>query len=1146
MRFSRLSLERYGRFEDCELLFRSGSPDLHIIYGANEAGKTTSLAAVSDLLFGFPTRSPYNFLFDYSLLRVGALLEDGDGALECRRKKGTSGTLLDVADGVIDDTPLAAMLRGQTRETFNLSFSLDQDALRSGGRAMVEARNDVGRALFAAGSGLTGVAGELKCLEDEADAIWAPTSAQRRTFTQAQRQLTEATRTMRETALRPKAWSDARQTAERARTALEAARQNREAVHGGLRGADRVRRLAPLIRQRGEQVEALAAHIATVDLGRHHEDSAEAIIRGADEAQRELSAVEQLRSETAERRGLILDDPAILAKADDVDQLVGEGAAGEKATRDLVRLEPELAAAEAVTQRLRSDAGANADVSPPRALAAKLRDLARRHGETAVAGTEISESRVDIEDRRRRAQARLDESKPATDASVLIAAVDAARALGADADTRCEAGDRKVELAAAAIPSLLARLSPWQGSVEELVSLPHVGGAEVEDARAGLTEIDAEIRREEEQARRVSDQEEALTLQLVQLQTGAAVSAEEIASAKERRQQRWLPIRDHVLTGTPLPSPANAVADFEASVDEADQRMELRFTLADASSKLFLVEQSRASQRLLAEQAENRAKEARTRHRTALDTWHGRLTSAGLPPLEPSRFSTWQADRDEVEGAHRHLLELRSEHGMLIARRDTARAAVSAALGQPDLGGALAPVLGTAERSRQEQEEAAQQRRLAREQLDQVDADMAALDRRQRRLVEESGTISSAWNEAVSEGSLEVDPVTCGAVLDLLDELREMAAAESDLRRRVEGIRRDARDHVARVSALADTCGVPAGETVQRLQALRDRLAAARSASTLIASLDEEERRRATKAEELAASIRAADEALTPLLAEAGCATRPALALAIERSRARRLLSDELAATDRRILEDADGLALEEAIAAVSASSPDEIAGHIASLTSRLQELNDEVDLAATAHGDARSAFAALDTDGTAALAAAAEAEQAKAELEVLAEHYILKRAQAVTLRWAIEKYRERHQDPLLLRAGALFSTLTVGRYSALRVDADGASPRLLGMRDDGRTMVDVGAMSEGTTDQLFLALRLAALEQSVAVGVCLPFLADDLFVNFDDERAEAGFKVLAEVAKSTQVLFFTHHPHLVQIAKSVVGAELHSECSLA
>lgn len=87
--------------------------------------------------------------------------------------------------------------------------------------------------------------------------------------------------------------------------------------------------------------------------------------------------------------------------------------------------------------------------------------------------------------------------------------------------------------------------------------------------------------------------------------------------------------------------------------------------------------------------------------------------------------------------------------------------------------------------------------------------------------------------------------------------------------------------------------------------------------------------------------------------------------------------------------------------------------------------------------------------------------------------------------------------------------------------------------------------MSEGTTDQLFLSLRLAAVEQSVMSGVRLPFLADDLFVNFDDDRSRAGLEVLAELAGATQVLFFTHHAHLADMAREVVGADIHSQCVL-
>src|SRR3546814_18418061 len=123
----------------------------------------------------------------------------------------------------------------------------------------------------------------------------------------------------------------------------------------------------------------------------------------------------------------------------------------------------------------------------------------------------------------------------------------------------------------------------------------------------------------------------------------------------------------------------------------------------------------------------------------------------------------------------------------------------------------------------------------------------------------------------------------------------------------------------------------------------------------------------------------------------------------------------------------------------------------------------------------------------------------------------------------------------MLLRASEIFRRLTIGRYAALRIDSDGPNSRLLGLRDDGRTVVDVGAMSEGTTDQLFLALRLAAVEQSIAAGVRLPFLADDFFVNFDAEPSADGFRVLAELARSPQVLFFTPPPHLPSLPPSFV-----------
>jgi len=287
-----------------------------------------------------------------------------DVARAFKGKKGTAGTLLDTNDAAIDEAPLASMLKGQTRETFSLSFSLDQDALRSGGKAMVEAKNDLGRTLFAAGSGLTGVADELKKLEGEADAIWAPTTSQRRSFTFAHRQLAEATKTIRDAALKPKSWSDARNAMLEAQAALNLARDARDVVQTELRAADRVRRLAPLVRLRDEQTETLLGYETIVDLSVQREDEAERVIREAEEAQRQRSTAEQLKADAENRRDKIEADPTLLEKADEIDQLIADGGAVAKAAQDLVRREAELVVAEALTRRLRAEAGPNADATP--------------------------------------------------------------------------------------------------------------------------------------------------------------------------------------------------------------------------------------------------------------------------------------------------------------------------------------------------------------------------------------------------------------------------------------------------------------------------------------------------------------------------------------------------------------------------------------------------------------------------------------------------------------------------------------------------------------------------------------------------------------------------------------------------------------
>lgn len=81
--------------------------------------------------------------------------------------------------------------------------------------------------------------------------------------------------------------------------------------------------------------------------------------------------------------------------------------------------------------------------------------------------------------------------------------------------------------------------------------------------------------------------------------------------------------------------------------------------------------------------------------------------------------------------------------------------------------------------------------------------------------------------------------------------------------------------------------------------------------------------------------------------------------------------------------------------------------------------------------------------------------------------------------------------------------------------------------------------MSDGTRDQLFLALRRASLERFLDASEPLPFIVDDILFQFDDHRAEATLRVLAQLSAKTQVIFFTHHRRLVEIAQGIEGDDV-------
>lgn len=128
--------------------------------------------------------------------------------------------------------------------------------------------------------------------------------------------------------------------------------------------------------------------------------------------------------------------------------------------------------------------------------------------------------------------------------------------------------------------------------------------------------------------------------------------------------------------------------------------------------------------------------------------------------------------------------------------------------------------------------------------------------------------------------------------------------------------------------------------------------------------------------------------------------------------------------------------------------------------------------------------------------------------------------------------YESERQPETLQEASGYLNRMTQGRY--VRVWTPLGRQELLVDDASGKSL-PVEALSRGTREQLFLALRLALVSSYGRRGAPLPLILDDVLVNFDARRAEAAAGVLRDFAKAGhQVLVFTCHDHIAEVFREL------------
>jgi len=415
------------------------------------------------------------------------------------------------------------------------------------------------------------------------------------------------------------------------------------------------------------------------------------------------------------------------------------------------------------------------------------------------------------------------------------------------------------------------------------------------------------------------------------------------------------------------------------------------------------------------------------------------------------------------------------------------------------------------------------------------------LDREQRDFDLAQGDLrqwQDQWKTVVVEIGLTEKslPAEANAVIARIQDLFQKVDRAAGFQDRIQAIQEDSRlfsDDRERFfrAVVPDLLGLPEN---QAMMELRRRQAKAGQDAATLAQLREQQQDLSTAQDKADATIAQKETFLSQLCRQAGCERIEELDALEQRSDEASGLRADLTRVDESLADYTAGGTIEELIRQAQEVSSDSLPAQIASISEETTVSEEKRSQLNQTIGAERSELQKMDGSAK-GIEAAEQAQSLLAQMHESAERYVRLHLASVILRREITRYQDANQEPVLVLASKLFAFLTNEAFSTVAASFDQADkPVLLGVRASGER-VTVDGMSDGTRDQLYLALRLASLQRHLESAEPMPFIIDDILVNFDDHRAAATLKVLADLSLKTQVVFFTHHSHVVDLASKVV-----------
>ncbi|RNA69363.1 YhaN family protein [Alteribacter keqinensis] len=1153
MRFDYLTLKAFGHFTDFDLPFEKDK-NFHFIYGPNEAGKSTILRSVANFLYGFPQQTADSFLHDNKKLLIEGQLSRKDGeTLRFMRRKGRKNTVLDLNQNPIDEKFVSRFYDGLTQDHFLNIFALDHVRLREGGESLLQSDGNAGESIFSAASGISMLRDVLKDIEDHAGKLYVKGGSTRE-INQSLRKEKEISKEIAENQLKLQDWKDLERKYEDGKREIDRLTEEINILGRELQKIERIEKTLPKIALRNELKKKRERLGELPNLPEEARELRKENEKLAESSSERLKEIDQLLKRYKDRLDSLHIPEHILEQEAEITSIYRGVNGYIQDVNELPRLEGEMESLQnsvyAALKTIDRNYTSLTDAESLRLSAEKRKRLLSLADEKPLLDQNLKSTSSDAESLDREVnelESELRAFDDIPDSEELEYVLESVQKHG-DVEERLKQKKLEIESLKIKCAHTFRSLSFWEGSYEDLIGQPIPAMRETikqfEKVRRDLKSIQEKtFEKQEEEKAAIADLEASLR----SLDALADVPTEsELQKERMFRNTGWVLIRNQLNERRNEISEIEAFSKglplelaFENSMKKADELTDVMKREAEKvgeKNKLLADKQSSIEKlESLTSELENLNTDLTTWKEDWNDYWLTTSVNPGTPEemLEwLNRYEQVMAHHEQLETANAHYTDL--EHTYQTLKESLIK--TLSELENTDTQRSLGQLVNQALRVKKCFSEQRTRKDVLRDKYKQKQEQYEAVLKRKRRTEDDVKEWGEEWESAI-EGLPVTSATPASVVKDLLenydscvtsyDEYLKIKRSKDAMETRVSGFEED----VIRIDQeVVSTLKPRAMDTA--VTSLYELLQKTKEDRRTVLELKKKIQEAGTEKEAAVRAEKEAEHVLNELMIKAGCETLSELVEAESKFKEAQELFQKITSAEEQLLAIGAGQTLEELLAEAAETAADSLALEKGNLEKQVKELEDQKSEVLQIHGVNKKEYQEK-IQGTNDRSVKAESEKQSILSKIArdTDDYINQKLASVLLRKGIDYYREQNQSPIVKRASEIFKRLTLDHFDGIVVEFDEKDqPVLMGLRQTDT--VPVSGMSDGTTDQLYLALRIASIERFAAENEPVPFVVDDILVHFDDDRARETLRILLELSRLTQVIFFTHHSRLESLMK--------------